>query len=130
MNRVLHARAWPWAVLAGAAGVAGYVAAVDPNLPGHYPTCPFLALTGYYCPGCGTLRMLHALAHGHVAQAAGLNPLALAMLPPLGWLWVRWARGRPVTSRILRPSLAIAFAAVIVIYWVVRNLPFGHALAP
>jgi Protein of unknown function (DUF2752) len=129
-ERVLLRRWSPWAVLAGVAAVAGYVAAIDPNRPGHYPTCPFLALTGYYCPGCGTLRMIHALAHGHLAHGAGLNPLAFALLPPLGWLWLRWARGRPFPHRILRPSLVTAYAVVIVAFWVVRNLPFGHALAP
>jgi hypothetical protein len=120
----------PWAVLAGVAGVVGYVAVIDPNQPGHYPTCPFLALTGYYCPGCGTLRMVHALAHGRVAEGAGFNPLAFATLPLLGWLWVRWTAGRPAPVRIVRPSLVIAFAVIVIGYWVVRNLPFAHALAP
>jgi hypothetical protein len=120
----------PWAALAGVAAVAGYVAAVDPNRPGHYPICPFLAVTGYYCPVCGTLRMIHALAHGHVASAAGFNPLAFAMLPLLGWLWLRWARTRPLPGWILRPSLVTAYGVVIVAYSVARNLPMGHALAP
>jgi hypothetical protein len=74
--------------------------------------------------------MIHALAHGHLARGAGLNPLAFAMLPLLGWLWVRWARGRPLPGRILRPSLVTAYAVVIVAFWVARNLPIGHALAP
>jgi Protein of unknown function (DUF2752) len=126
----LRGRWAPWAVLAGVAGAAAYVAAIDPNRPGHYPTCPFLALTGYYCPGCGSLRMVHALAHGHVAQGAGLNPLAFAVLPLLAWLWFRWAGGRSIPVRILRPPLVIAFAVVVVGYWVVRNLPFARALAP
>lgn len=123
-------RCSPWAVAAGVAGFAGYVAVVDPNQPGHYPTCPFLALTGYYCPGCGTLRAIHALTHGHLAEAAGHNPLALAALPPLAWLWTRWARGRPMPAWILRPSPAIGVAVLTICFWVVRNLPFGHMLSP
>jgi hypothetical protein len=124
----------PYAVLAAVAGATAYVAAIDPNAPGHYPTCPFYAVTGYYCPGCGSLRMVHDLAHGHVGQAFGLNPLTFALLPVLAWLWVRWAlavrHGRPLQAKILRPSAAIVFAVVIVVYWVLRNLPAGHALAP
>lgn len=124
----------PYAVLAAVAAGAAYVAAVDPNRPGHYPVCPFLAVTGYYCPGCGTLRMVHALTHGHVAEAFGRNALAVLTLPVLAGLWVRWAvaawRGRPLKVTMLRPWAAIAFAAVIVVFWVVRNLPAGHALAP
>ena len=67
-------RARPWVVLACFAAVAAYVSMVDPDESGHYPTCPFLYLTGYYCPGCGSLRMVHALTHGQVGQGFGRNP--------------------------------------------------------
>lgn len=131
-------RAWsrlgPFAVLAAVTGATAYVALVDPGEPGHYPTCPFLALTGYYCPGCGSLRMVHALAHGHVARAFGLNPLAFVTLPFLVCLYAWWtvcaARARPMQAKILHPAVIIAFAVVSVVYWVLRNLPFAHALAP
>lgn len=36
----------PAGVLVAAAAVVAFVAVVDPNEQGHYPTCPFLALTG------------------------------------------------------------------------------------
>jgi hypothetical protein len=121
-------------VLAAVAGATAYIGLVDPNEPGHYPTCPFLAVTGYYCPGCGSLRMLHALSHGHVAEAFGRNPLAFATLPILGYLWLRWpltARtGRPLQAKILHPAAIIGFTVVSVVYWVLRNVPAGHALAP
>jgi len=121
-------------VLAAATGAAAYIALVDPDEPGHYPTCPFLALTGYYCPGCGSLRMIHALTRGHLAEGFGRNPLAFVTLAFLGYLWIRWtvaaSRGRPLRSRILQPSAIIAFAVVIIVYWVVRNLSFAHVLAP
>jgi hypothetical protein len=124
----------PWAVLAGVAAATTYVALIDPDQPGHYPTCPFLALTGYYCPGCGSLRMVHALTRGHVAEAFGRNPLAFATLPLLGYLWVRWTvsarTGRPLQAKILHPVAIIVFAVVSAGYWVLRNLPFAHALAP
>ncbi|MCO5999643.1 DUF2752 domain-containing protein [Actinoallomurus rhizosphaericola] len=129
-----RARWTPYAVLAAVLGAACYVSAVDPNHPGHYPTCPFLALTGYYCPGCGSLRMIHAIGHGHLAEAFGRNPLAFATLPFLAYLWVRWVwaarKGRPVRSRILQPAVIVGFTAVILLFWVVRNLPIGRALAP
>ncbi|GAA3147131.1 DUF2752 domain-containing protein [Nonomuraea salmonea] len=62
-------------------------AVVDPNEPGHYPTCPFLWVTGLYCPGCGTLRTMHALAHLDPVAALGLNPLLVVMLPILLFWW-------------------------------------------
>ena len=42
----------PLAALAAVAMPTVFVAAVDPNTPGHYPVCPLLRLTGLYCPGC------------------------------------------------------------------------------
>jgi hypothetical protein len=125
---------WPALAFAGAALAVTYVAMVDPNEQGHYPACPFLAVTGYYCPGCGSLRMLHAAAHGHLGEAAGRNALAFALLPLLGFLWARWAaaaaRGRPVGSLPVRPWMIWAFTALILVFWLVRNLPAGRALAP
>ena len=123
----------PVAVLAAATAAVAYVGLVDPNQPGHYPTCPFLQLTGYYCPGCGTLRCLHVLAHGHLAQALGFNALTVAMLPLLAWMWLRWTvrTVRASPRRTVAPAWSIRLLFwVIVVFWVVRNLPVGAALAP
>ena len=124
----------PAVVTAAAVAAVALVAALDPNEPGHYPTCPFLASTGLYCPGCGSMRMVHALVHGNVGEAFGRNPLAFLMLPLVGYLWIRWtaasARGVPFRTTLLRPWTAWAFGVLLVVYWVVRNLPFAQALAP
>ncbi len=121
-------------VLVGAAAVAvTVVALVDPSEPGHYPTCPFLALTGLYCPGCGSLRAVHALAHGHLVTAAGFNALSLATLAILALMWLRWARRSWKGTGRTRPAPAAwlwAFLVVVVAFGLVRNLPFGASLAP
>lgn len=124
----------PLGALAGVSAAFLYVGAVDPNEQGHYPTCPFLAMTGLYCPGCGGLRMAHAVGNGQFGEAVGLNLLAFALLPVAAILWVQWtvsaARGRPFESRLISPMIIIAVSVIVVIFWVVRNLPFGQALAP
>jgi hypothetical protein len=123
----------PLAALGVAAAAIAYVAVVDPNEAGHYPTCPFLWATGLYCPGCGSMRMVHALAHGDVGEAFGRNPLAFLLLPVLGHLWIRWlaaAGGRPLSTRLVRPATAWALSALLIAYWIARNLPVGRALAP
>ncbi|MCQ0004199.1 DUF2752 domain-containing protein [Actinomadura madurae] len=106
----------------------------DPGEPGHYPGCPFLALTGFYCPGCGMTRFVYALTHGHLGAAFGFNPLLFVVLPVFGYLYVRWtvrtAQGLPMRSALLRPAVAYSFVGVLIVYWIVRNLPFAHALAP
>ena len=127
-------RLWrPVGVLILAVSVVSYVAAVDPGEAGHYPTCPFLALTGYECPGCGALRTIHAVAHGQLRDAVGLNVFAVVMIPVLAFFWVRWAAARaldrPVRSRVADPRLIWAVLGVVLLFWVARNLPFGAFLA-
>lgn len=123
----------PVTAAAVAVVAVGVVAAVDPNQPGHYPTCPFLGLTGAYCPGCGSLRAVHALAHGDVAAALARNPLTVVALVGLAVGWVWWARrvwqGRPRTWAV--PAWMIhAFLGVVLAYWVLRNVPGWTWLSP
>ncbi|SDG80544.1 Protein of unknown function [Sinosporangium album] len=124
----------PLGVAAVVSGAALYVRAVDPNEPGHYPGCPFLALTGLLCPGCGGLRAVHALGHGDVAAALGLNALVVLLVPVAGFLWVRWFaqawRGRPMRPVAPGPRWLYGFLAAGVVFWIVRNMPFGQLLAP
>lgn len=116
------------------AGAFAVVGVVDPNEPGHYPLCPFLRWTGLLCPGCGGLRGAHALAHGDLAGAAGANLLLVAGCTLFAAVWTVWltraARGRPGPSATLRPGHWWALGALVALFTVVRNLPFGAVLAP
>jgi hypothetical protein len=80
------------------------------------------------------MRLVHALTHGDVGAAFGFNPLVFLLLPVLGYLYVRWTvltvRGVPMHSAVLRPVVAYSFVGVLLVFWVVRNLPFAQALAP
>ena len=114
---------------AGAAGIGAlaYIGIGDPHSPDFaFPICPFKALTGWNCPGCGGLRMTHDLLHGDLAAAVVDNVFLLVGLPMLvAWLLVRWRRGEK-----LMPMPAIVVIAVAAITWtVVRNLP-GFPLVP
>ena len=102
-----------------------------------FPRCPFNLLTGLYCPGCGSQRATYALLHGHVAQAANLNLLAVGSLPLLALGTVDGIRasltGRPRRAALLyRPWLAWLVAGLTVTFAVLRNLPgpLGTWLAP
>jgi hypothetical protein len=129
----LSALAGPLGVAALAAAAVGVVAVVDPNDAGHYPTCPFLALTGQACPGCGSLRAVHALAHGDVGTALSLNLLTVLAVVPLVVIWARWlGRTRSGTSRhTVAPAPVLwGLLVVVVAFGVLRNLPTFGWLAP
>jgi hypothetical protein len=125
--------AGPALLAAFAVAALAWVGSVDPNEPGHYPTCPFLAVTGWFCPGCGSLRALHALVGGDVREALARNPLAVLAVPALAAWWVAWLvrslRARP--RRWVAPAWSIwALLAVVLAFWVARNLPGWQLLAP
>ena len=109
-------------VLAAAPPVV-LLAVVDPNRPGHYPTCPFRALTGLDCPGCGSLRAVHALSHGDVLGALDHNGLFVLFLPLLVASAVLWALARPQPSWLSARYTGWAVFAVVIGWAVVRNLP-------
>ncbi|GGF51065.1 membrane protein [Marmoricola endophyticus] len=117
-----------------AAAAVGTVATLDPNRPGHYPTCPFLFVTGLWCPGCGTMRAVHDLAHLDLAGALARNPLTVVLVPVLVYAWVAWGarlagRDLPRVSRV--PAAVIwGFLVVVVTYAVLRNVPGWTWLSP
>lgn len=123
----------PLGVGAAALVAAGCVAAVDPNASGHYPTCPFLAITGLYCPGCGALRAVHALAHFDLFTALARNPFAVVAAGYLVLAWVLWlqrtARGRPIRW-LAPPWVLYGVLGAILIFGVLRNVPGWTWLSP
>ncbi|CAL9287191.1 hypothetical protein SUDANB25_01288 [Streptomyces sp. SudanB25_2051] len=132
--RPLHRRLLaPLATLTGAAAAFAYVGAVDPNEPGHYPVCPLLRYTGLYCPGCGGLRSAHAFVHGDLPAALGANAMAVAGFAAFAVFLAYWlvsaVRGLPVRLNP-RPLTLWLAGGVWAVFSVVRNLPFGSALAP
>ncbi|GHI09902.1 membrane protein [Streptomyces cellostaticus] len=103
-------------------------ALVDPARPGRYPRCPFRALTGFDCPGCGSLRALHQLTHGHLMAAIDYNLLFVAFLPCAAVVWLRIVTGR-TRGRVLPAWRARAAIITLIVWTVVRNLPvFGGML--
>lgn len=42
-----------------------------------FPPCPFYALTGFYCPGCGMTRAVAALARLELLKSACYHPAVL-----------------------------------------------------
>ena len=117
-----------------AAGVVSIAAAsfgvwfFNPASAGFFPQCPFHALTGMNCPGCGLTRGFHALFHGDVLSALHYN----AMLPLyafiFGYLFISLmliaVRGRGLSWKIFSSSATWIFFVAVIVFTIVRNLPF------
>ena len=108
-------------------GALGYVGLVDPHKPDSvFPICPFRLLTGWNCPACGGLRMVHDVLHGDLAAAISDNAFVLVGIPVLaGWILLRRRSGKSLFSAPAVATLMIATLA----WTVVRNLP-GFPLVP
>ena len=76
------------ALLLGVALVPLYF--FNPIEHGFYPKCMLHSLTGLDCPGCGGLRAVHQLLHGHLVRAFQFNPLFICLLPLGAWWFLRW----------------------------------------
>lgn len=93
----------------------------------YFPSCPLRSLTGLFCPGCGTLRGLHQLLHGHLFTAFGFNPLMVLSLPFIGYAYLSYTvmalRGRSLPRFFVPPVLIKMLFWVVVAFGVLRNIP-------
>jgi len=93
-----------------------------------FPPCPFHYITGLHCPGCGSLRAFHQLLRGHFLTAFDLNPLMVLSLPFLGYGLVSVGLYDVLKKPLPRIFTSVNWGwisfFVIVIFWIMRNIPF------
>jgi hypothetical protein len=115
------------AALALCAGGA-YFYVFNPAGSGIYPICPFHAITGLHCPGCGTARAMHQLLHGNLGAAMRLNAFAVLLLPSVTYWMVSLALqfvGRKPLPSVFIPAFWIwMLLAAILLFCVLRNIPY------
>ena len=92
------------------------------------PRCPFLQLTGWQCPGCGSLRGILALLHGDIGRVLELNVMLIPGLIYFAFLvLLELSRSHDLRAERLyrrfsgRTASWIIFALIIV-WGVGRNL--------
>lgn len=125
-----------WPVSLGALVLVGALLlhVVDPNEPGNYPTCPWLLLTGTFCPGCGTTRAIALATHLDVLGSISMNPLLWLLAPYLLLAYARWfadtIRPRRRPDRPVPLWFVWGLLVAVLVYWVARNLPWFSFLAP
>ena len=80
------------------------------------PQCAFYRLSGFYCSGCGTTRALYVALHGNFLTAMRYNLLLFPLLILI--LVLIW---KPRLG--LRPWVAFSILIIIVLFWILRNIP-------
>lgn len=100
----------------------------NPSTSLIFPPCPFKLLTGYYCPGCGSLRALHQLFHGNLIAALKLNSFMVLCIPLMIYLILSEMKikikGRRLFPRIVfSQSFYVILLTMIILYWILRNIP-------
>jgi len=124
------------AVVAATALAVGMLRVFDPAVSGIFPPCPVHYLTGWYCPGCGSLRAIHQLLQGNLRAAWAMNPLTLLLLPFLTYGGASHAlleiRGRGLPELFLPAVWIRALCVAIILFGIARNLPVHplNLLAP
>lgn len=123
---MISVRATANGIAAMCAGCAAVLYRFSPQGYSFYPRCPFYALTGHYCPGCGATRAVAELLHGHLAAALHFNAAFTLLLPVLLWYFGRmyWTAVRE--NCVEFPQVADwswrATLALVLIFAVVRDL--------
>ena len=62
------------------AGLIGVYFFLNPEKH-FFPKCPFLWLTSWKCPGCGSQRAVHHLLHGDFLEALRVNFIFVLAFP-------------------------------------------------
>ena len=130
---------WRWLKLGlfTAGGIAVAMLFVfDPATSGAFPPCPFRYLTGWYCPGCGSLRAMHQLLHGNLHAAWAMNPQMVIFLPFVAYGLASRAlfevSGRELPRFFIPASCIRALCVIVILFAIARNLPLYpfNLLAP
>ena len=126
-RRVFRNRVHAVLLLGGLGAALTLLRAFDLSGTSLIAPCLFHTLTGFHCPGCGSLRALHQILNGNVGAALALNPLAVAMVPVIAYDFVARAlclfNGCRLPSLLERRYSARVLLVAVVAFWILRNIP-------
>ena len=117
---------FPWTAVAVLALIFWFF---TPGRGSFFWVCPLHRLTGLYCPGCGGQRALHALLHLRVSEALSQNLAAVVIVGPVAAYalvrhTLRAVRARWLPPAPRNPAWIYWLAGVLVLFGILRNLPF------
>ena len=90
--------------------------------------CAFKTLTHLNCPSCGVSRMCVSISHGDIKSAFYYNQVLIFLTPLIALYYIFYQiryilTGQRKISK-LENNTMILIIVVLVIYGIVRNLPF------
>ena len=100
----------------------------NPNEQLLFPKCPFLLMTGWECPGCGSQRAIHYLLHFQIIDALKMNFMVVLAIPYiLLALYCELKRKNNLEIeriyRLFYGSKASLFIAILfILFMIVRNI--------
>ena len=118
-----------WGVVLVSLGfVAVFYRNYNPATTNYFPSCPFKALTGYECAGCGSQRAIHYLLHLDWHSAFHANALFVLALPYLlvGAVFDLIPnlsnRALRIRKKLYGTQAILVVLIIIVAYWILRNV--------
>lgn len=97
----------------------------NPSSNALFPKCPFLTLTGFTCPGCGSQRAIHSLLHLNVADAIKCNLLLVLSLPIITVLFYAELKRKSNPAfyiKVHQTKYIWLYFSLVIIWWIVRNI--------
>ena len=108
----------------------------NPSDHSFFLFCPFKYCTGYDCPGCGSQRAIHQLAHGNFSSAYRFNPLMVLSIPLVLYgfgikVWNYLYSTEHRVKLFYSNFFIYTYFIIVLLFWILRNLPiepFKHLL--
>ena len=101
---------------------------INPSEVDFLPKCPLYVTTGIYCPGCGSQRATHELLQLNILSVLQQNVLYfLGLFIIVYHLIIKGLNkffGKNIYNYIYHPKTPIIILVIILIYWVLRNIPY------
>jgi len=100
----------------------------DPYKFDFFPKCPFLQITGYKCPGCGSQRALHYLFNFEIKKAFFENMLLVVSIPYLilgaylDTIKFKNEKQLKIRKALFGLKAIIVVSVIILLFWILRNL--------